>query len=72
VENLFDDESASFVVLINEERQYSLWPATLTVPAGWDVVHGEDSRSNCLDFVNASWTDMRPAGLAAAMAEKTG
>jgi MbtH protein len=67
VENPFDDESANFVVLINDERQYSLWPAALAVPAGWDVAHGEDSRGACVEFVNASWTDMRPAGLVAAM-----
>jgi MbtH protein len=72
VENPFDDESASFVVLINGERQYSLWPAALTVPDGWDVAHGEDSRSGCLDFINEAWTDMRPASLVAAMAENAG
>lgn len=66
MENPFDDESASFVVLINDERQYSLWPATLAVPGGWELVHGADSRQNCLDFVGANWTDMRPASLVAA------
>ncbi|HEV2638132.1 MAG TPA: MbtH family NRPS accessory protein [Actinocrinis sp.] len=69
MENPFDDDSAEFVVLINGERQHSLWPARLAVPSGWDVAHGEDSRGNCLEFINTSWTDMRPAGLVAAMAE---
>ena len=72
VENPFDDESAKFVVLINGERQYSLWPAALAVPGGWDVAHGEDSRGNCVEFINATWTDMRPASLVAAMAEHAG
>ena len=69
MENPFDDENANFVVLINGERQYSLWPAALAVPGGWELVHGTDSRQNCLDFVNAAWTDMRPASLIAATGE---
>lgn len=66
MQNPFDEESASFVVLVNAEGQYSLWPARSPVPGGWDVAREADSRQNCLDFINASWTDMRPASLAAA------
>ncbi|WP_308013832.1 MbtH family protein [Streptantibioticus parmotrematis] len=65
--NPFDDDSARFVVVVNEERQYSLWPATSEVPAGWEVARPEGSRQECLDFVEANWTDMRPASLVAAM-----
>lgn len=69
MENPFDDESAKFLVLINDERQYSLWPASLDLPAGWKIARDEDTRSNCLEFVTAAWTDMRPASLVTAMAE---
>lgn len=61
--NPFDDELSRFVVLVNDERQYSLWPAALAVPGGWTVARGEGSRAECLDFVEATWTDMRPASL---------
>ncbi|MFC6093061.1 MbtH family protein [Saccharothrix sp. BKS2] len=63
--NPFDDQDAEFLVLVNEERQHSLWPASLTVPAGWEVAHGPDSRPACLAHVEANWTDLRPASLAA-------
>ncbi|WP_037913232.1 MbtH family protein [Actinacidiphila yeochonensis] len=65
--NPFDDENGRFLVLVNDERQYSLWPAGATVPAGWQVALAENSQAECLRFVEETWTDMRPASLAAAM-----
>ncbi|MCG1042703.1 MbtH family protein [Mycetohabitans sp. B8] len=65
--NPFDDPNASFVVLINSENQHSLWPNFAEVPAGWQVVHGPDTRQACLDYVNTHWTDMRPKSLIEAM-----
>ncbi len=66
--NPFEDEEGVFLVLVNEENQHSLWPAFSAVPAGWKTVHGADTRENCLEYVSAHWTDMRPAGLVEAMA----
>ncbi|MCP2257792.1 MbtH protein [Streptoalloteichus tenebrarius] len=65
--NPFDNEDGRFLVLVNDEGQHSLWPAFVEVPAGWAVVHGEDSRQACLDYVNTHWTDMRPKSLIEAM-----
>lgn len=61
--NPFDDESGTFYVLINDEDQHSLWPTFVSVPAGWTVVHGAQTRQSCLDYVEAHWTDMRPKSL---------
>ncbi len=61
--NPFDDENGTFYALINDEGQYSLWPTFADVPAGWTVVHGEETRKSCLDYVEEHWTDMRPRGL---------
>ncbi|MEU9736439.1 MbtH family protein [Streptomyces sp. NPDC048002] len=63
--NPFEDDDARYLVLVNDENQHSLWPAFAEVPAGWTVAHTEDSRQNCLTFVDEHWTDMRPASLAA-------
>ncbi|MBK1867309.1 MbtH family protein [Taklimakanibacter albus] len=65
--NPFDDESGTFLVLPNEEEQYSLWPSHIDVPAGWRVVHPADGRRACLDFIESNWTDMRPNSLRLAM-----
>jgi MbtH protein len=58
--NPFDDQDGTFVVLVNDEEQHSLWPADLTIPAGWRAVHGPDARQPCLDYIEANWTDIRP------------
>ncbi|WP_034090673.1 MbtH family protein [Streptacidiphilus albus] len=67
--NPFEDADGTYLVLVNEENQHSLWPAFAEVPAGWTVAHGPDGRQACLDHVEANWTDMRPASLVRAMAE---
>jgi MbtH protein len=61
--NPFEDENGAYIVLLNDEDQYSLWPALIDVPSGWRVVHMADGRKACLDFINANWTDMRPKSL---------
>jgi MbtH protein len=58
---------AQYLVLINEEGQHSLWPIFAKVPEGWEVIFGEAQRQECLDFIEKSWTDMRPNSLIAAM-----
>lgn len=66
--NPFDDDSGSFLVLVNDERQHSLWPAFAETPAGWRTVFGEASRADCLDYVEQNWTDIRPQSLRDALA----
>ena len=50
-------------MVINEEKQYSLWPSFAVVPEGWTTVFGEDTRAACLHYVETNWTDMRPESL---------
>lgn len=64
--NPFDDEEGEFLVLVNGEGQHSLWPRRIEVPAGWDRVHGPASRAECVQYVEANWTDMRPLSLSGA------
>lgn len=65
--NPFEDPDGTYLVLVNDEGQHSLWPSFVEVPAGWTVAHEESSRSACLDYVNASWTDLRPTSLIRSM-----
>jgi MbtH protein len=57
------DEDGRYQVLINDEEQYSLWPAGHDVPAGWRQVGKEGSREECSAYVDEVWTDMRPRSL---------
>ncbi len=52
-----------FLALRNHELQYSLWQATIDVPAGWDIVFGPETKEACLAHIEAEWTDMRPLSL---------
>ena len=61
--NPFDDPDGTFLVLVNDEDQHSLWPEFADVPDGWTVVHGPAGREECIDYVNEHWTDMRPRSL---------
>jgi MbtH protein len=69
VTNPFEDPDASYLVLINDEGQHSLWPIFADVPEGWQVIFGEAGRQECLDFIEENWTDMRPKSLIKAMEE---
>ena len=65
--NPFEDEDGTYLVLVNDEGQHSLWPQFADVPAGWEVAHGPDGRAACLEYVEANWTDLRPLSLVRAM-----
>jgi MbtH protein len=57
--NPFDSDHEACLVLVNDDQQHSLWPASVTVPEGWRVVHRGDSRAGCLAYVEAIWTGRR-------------
>jgi MbtH protein len=61
--NAFDNEATVFVVLINDEDQHSLWPKFKEIPAGWRQVGPTGTKEDCLKYVEANWTDMRPRSL---------
>jgi MbtH protein len=65
--NPFESDDRVYIVLVNEERQYSLWPADHNVPAGWSATGTKGSRKECLDWVDQNWVDMRPYSLVKSM-----
>lgn len=60
---MHEETPSHYLVLINEEEQYSLWPADLAVPAGWRTVLPASTKEEALAYVEANWLDMRPASL---------
>ena len=61
--NPFDDTNGTFLVLVNDEGQHSLWPEFADVPSGWTRTFGPAARADCLDHITTTWTDLRPASL---------
>lgn len=69
--NPFDDDQGRFLAVVNEEGQYSLWPAFADVPVGWEIAYGEGTRQACLEFIEHNWTDLRPKSLVAEMSQRS-
>jgi len=69
--NPFENEEGEYLVLVNHEEQYSLWPSFREVPAGWTAVGPRGKRKECLDWIEENWTDMRPKSLREAMEKDT-
>jgi MbtH protein len=63
----WDSEDTRFNVVRNHEEQYSIWPTYKDIPAGWVAVGVEGSKSECLAYIEATWTDMRPLSLRRAL-----
>jgi MbtH protein len=60
-----------FKVVVNDEEQYSIWPADLAVPGGWREAGKEGPKEDCLRYVDEVWTDMRPLSLRRKMESET-
>lgn len=58
--HLFDQPEASACVLENPAGQFSLWPESITVPAGWQRVYGPCPQQQCLLWLESHWPDIRP------------
>jgi MbtH protein len=59
---------SGFLVVLNDEEQYSIWPADREVPAGWRPDGVVGPKEECLAHIDEVWTDMRPRSLREHMA----
>ena len=57
-----------YEVVVNQEEQYSIWPADKAIPLGWNKVGKQDWKEPCLEYIKEVWTDMRPLSLRKQMA----
>jgi uncharacterized protein YbdZ (MbtH family) len=55
--------SERFLVVVNDEEQYSIWPEGRDLPAGWHAEGTSGTKEACLDHIEKVWTDMRPRSL---------
>lgn len=61
-------EQETYLVVLNDEEQYSIWWADRPLPAGWRGDGCSGTKQECLDHIARVWTDMRPASLRRRMA----
>jgi len=64
-----EDDTASYIVVINHEEQFSIWPDYKKIPNGWRAAGKSGPKADCLAYINEVWTDMRPLSLRKQMEE---
>ena len=62
-EESIKSEEANLMVVINHEEQYSLWPIDRELPLGWSDAGKRGTKTECLEYIDQTWTDMRPRSL---------
>lgn len=63
------EDQTEYVVVLNHEEQYSIWPVEREIPAGWRAAGKRGLKKDCLAYVEEVWTDMRPLSLRKKMQE---
>ena len=56
-------DNTIYRVVVNHEKQYSIWPVGRANPPGWADVGRTGSKTECLAYIKEVWTDMRPLSL---------
>jgi uncharacterized protein YbdZ (MbtH family) len=59
-----------YIVVVNHEEQYSIWPEGRDLPLGWHAEGTAGPKDVCLDHIQKIWTDMRPLSLRKKMEEE--
>jgi MbtH protein len=62
-----EQDTTIYRAVVNHEEQYSIWPKSKELPAGWRDAGKEGTKAEVLAFIEEVWTDMRPLSLRRAM-----
>jgi MbtH protein len=62
------EDTRQYRVVVNDEEQFSIWPAARELPLGWRAEGTAGTRDECLQHISQVWTDMRPLSLRSRMA----
>jgi MbtH protein len=54
---------SAYVVVVNDEEQYSIWREDREPPAGWRAAGFSGDKDACLEHIAGVWVDMRPLSL---------
>jgi MbtH protein len=59
-----------YLVVINDEEQYSIWAEDRQIPVGWRATGFAGDKQECLSHIETVWTDLRPRSVRLAMASE--
>ncbi len=60
---MFHDPVATYLVVLNDEEQYSIWLESRALPAGWRPSGFKGDKVACMKEIARVWTDMRPKSI---------
>jgi MbtH protein len=63
------EDTTIYKAVVNDEEQYSIWPADRELPLGWHDAGKEGLKAEVLAWIEEVWTDMRPLSLRKKMDE---
>lgn len=63
------EDEVEYKIVVNDEEQYSIWPADRENALGWSDEGTRGSREACLAHIGEVWTDMRPLSLRTKMGQ---
>jgi MbtH protein len=65
------EDTTVYKVVVNHEEQYSIWPDYRDNALGWRDAGKSGTKSECLDYIERVWTDMRPLSLRKQMEQQS-
>ena len=63
------EDTTIYKAVVNDEEQYSIWPADRENPLGWHDAGKSGLKAEVLEYIKEVWTDMRPLSLRKRMEE---
>ena len=57
------EDASIYKVVVNHEEQYSIYPVDRDNPLGWNSTGKTGTKTECLQYIEEVWTDMRPLSL---------
>ncbi|MDC9590514.1 MbtH family NRPS accessory protein [Xenorhabdus sp. XENO-10] len=57
MERLTGDNVMNWMVVINDKKQYSVWPVEYEIPLGWMAICRTGTKEECLSHIAKIWPE---------------
>lgn len=54
------EDKTIYKVVVNQEKQYSIWPADRENALGWNDAGKSGTKADCEAYIKEIWTEDRP------------
>ncbi|QMI44690.1 MbtH family protein [Burkholderia sp. MBR-1] len=64
-----EQQDRKYIVVQNDEEQYSIWFAEREIPLGWRKIDMEGTKDQCLSYIESVWKNILPRSVREQAAE---